>query len=658
MKLITLLIPIFFLYTYSTKAQGSLLGGVTNPMVWGIAETKNNLPVFTVHSENEVANLNLDNLDLTLFNYNPALLFEQGTAGIQIPIDNRDLSKLTVFAVYHTADSLWEKGVWYLRNQLSPKLLLTTHRMTDWQEVKFMNFLDSQKDLPVISTYKQFKSQDSTIVDSQKLIIGANPNTPDIPIVSFTGLFAEIIVYDRVLSPEEQQQVESYLSLKYGIPLSQNSVSNYINSKKEVIWDSKESYPYNYRTTGIGRDDSSVLYQKQSKNSYDPELLSISAGQTYYSNKDNPAVFNDNSFLIWSDNNLHFSLAEQEQGKPQRAKRKWLMTAFGETQNIETELRFDVRRMALELSDDETWWLAVDRSGTGEFPLNEVEYFPTQHITDAGIAVFENILWDNDLSGVDLFTIGVGPILMPKYWIEQPLCFPETDGKIYVGVEGGKPPYSFVFRDLNNFFRKTWVSQSNDLEEISNVQPGDYILSISDASGRTSSESIYIQSKDAPVSELNAHYRLMPDSELVLDATSKSEYDNISFLWSGPDNFFSTSPEVSISMSGTYIVILNYQGCESKKEIKVSKYSEDNFKKVEVFPNPAAEGNFNLAIYLRRPAKTNVRVRNSIGTMVFSTSLNGEDYYKKDIHIDCPSGIYFVTVTSENTSKTLKLVVE
>jgi hypothetical protein len=86
------------------------------------------------------------------------------------------------------------------------------------------------------------------------------------------GQIAELIVYTGVPSLLEQEKIQSYLSLKYGI--TKNSLDNvdasqderdYFASDASVIWDYSANSAYANDIAGIGRDDNSALDQQQSK---------------------------------------------------------------------------------------------------------------------------------------------------------------------------------------------------------------------------------------------------------------------------------------------------------------------------------------------------------------------------------------------------------
>lgn len=131
--------------------------------------------------------------------------------------------------------------------------------------------------------------------------IGATP----IPHEFWSGLIGEIIAYDTVLSLANQQKINSYLAVKWGLTLDQSSPYNYLAANGTVVWDATVYAPYKNRITGIARDDCSNLLQKQSKNQDAGSLVTISNGNTISTTNDaNTNAFSaDNSWFLVGDNN-------------------------------------------------------------------------------------------------------------------------------------------------------------------------------------------------------------------------------------------------------------------------------------------------------------------------------------------------------------------
>ena len=126
----------------------------------------------------------------------------------------------------------------------------------------------------------------------------------------FNGDIQEIIVLsgpkNTTLSDFELQKIHSYLSIKYGISLepekSKKNYPNYVNSNGDIIWDGTKFKPYQNHVFGIGRDDKSGLYQKQSTN-YDMSTLTVFVGDELADlNDKNRGTLSDNTFLMLGTN--------------------------------------------------------------------------------------------------------------------------------------------------------------------------------------------------------------------------------------------------------------------------------------------------------------------------------------------------------------------
>jgi hypothetical protein len=127
-------------------------------------------------------------------------------------------------------------------------------------------------------------------------VLGAQPEVSDADM-------QEVIAYERDLSSAEKQRVRSYLAIKYGTTLAQPQ--NYLNSSAGVIWNSTTNAGYTNNIAGIGRDNASGLYQKQSNSVNAGDQILIGAGNSLSNtNAANSNTLNEGQFLIWGDNGL------------------------------------------------------------------------------------------------------------------------------------------------------------------------------------------------------------------------------------------------------------------------------------------------------------------------------------------------------------------
>ncbi|MCG8330514.1 MAG: hypothetical protein MI974_22645, partial [Chitinophagales bacterium] len=132
------------------------------------------------------------------------------------------------------------------------------------------------------------------------------------------GRIMEVISYAQKLSSADLQKVNSYLALKYGLTLrtvdSDATITegDYVASNGTKIWDYTANMAYHYDVAGIGRDDASILHQKQSKSVEDntpangmDAIVTIGIGNGLADdNASNVNSFtSDLSFLMWGNNN-------------------------------------------------------------------------------------------------------------------------------------------------------------------------------------------------------------------------------------------------------------------------------------------------------------------------------------------------------------------
>ncbi|OUQ87019.1 hypothetical protein B5G50_18960 [Brevibacillus brevis] len=155
-----------------------------------------------------------------------------------------------------------------------------------------------------------------------KVLQETNSNTPNFvsPITSgskpyyfgaghnsrFYGKMSETILYNRKLTDEDRNKVNSYLALKYGLTLKDenNAPIDYVASNGSTMWKASNSTGYGNRITGIGRDEVGALYQKQSKSQVDGANVTLAIGNAIQeTNAQNPkTIAEDKSFFVFSDN--------------------------------------------------------------------------------------------------------------------------------------------------------------------------------------------------------------------------------------------------------------------------------------------------------------------------------------------------------------------
>ncbi len=178
----------------------------------------------------------------------------------------------------------------------------------------------------------------------------------------YAGNINEIIVYGNggIPNSTDRNKVDSYLAIKYGITLGNNSTPvNYTHSGGVVTWTGDSTYQNNI--AGIGRDDNSALNQKVSKSVNSTAILTIATNPDFASvNKspDRAGIVNDKNFLVIGDNNGALTASASTDMAPgfnRRVAREWKLQNTNYNQNA--SLQFS------GLPAGFTWHLIWDADG-------------------------------------------------------------------------------------------------------------------------------------------------------------------------------------------------------------------------------------------------------------------------------------------------------
>lgn len=490
MKIKSLSIAVFVYNIITINAQNLIPSNVEGIKIWyttGKSSTGNVVwhdKLSPPNGQSESKSLIKD----TLMNFNYALNFNGVDDKIDISFRQQDLTKSTFFSVYQSMDTLTEKVVWCYEKTASPQLILTSHRMAElnFDEGQYINFLDTPKDAPQINTYVQFKQKDDFQPENQILHLGSIPKDSHLPVKPFKGIIPELLVYNRVLTAEEQTQIESYLALKYGISMQ----NFYINSKGETIWDIEKAAEYSHNITGIGRDEAFGLNQKQATSSHHPNLLTIGAEKIALTNAENTTQLMDNSFLIWGENQGDLHINEKSKSTIKPLNKGWLMSRSGEAMNIHTSLKFNTKQIRTMLKESGSFWLAIDRKGNGISDSDKLEYIKADKIDEKGFVFFNNIQWDTDGSGTDVFTFGTDAEIVPNKWqpteggsIKNLVLYPNPiqDGDFTLRIElYKKGDVQIAIRDILGRLLSTQILRGSDFYIFNDhlQTAGNYLISI------------------------------------------------------------------------------------------------------------------------------------------------------------------------------------
>nr|WP_161964271.1 gliding motility-associated C-terminal domain-containing protein [Chitinophaga flava] len=162
----------------------------------------------------------------------------------------------------------------------------------------------------------------------------------------WNGPIGDIIVYNNVVVPNDRQRIYTYLAIKYGYTLDQTTPTNYIATDGTTkVWTASVNTVYNKNITGIGRDDTEDLMQKQSR-SINPGLHPIiGLGNIAATNTANANAFpTDLSYLVWGDDGGATTFSVTVTGRPDvksRMARLWKVQQTGTVGTVQIAIPKD-----------------------------------------------------------------------------------------------------------------------------------------------------------------------------------------------------------------------------------------------------------------------------------------------------------------------------
>ncbi len=210
------------------------------------------------------------------------------------------------------------------------------------------------------------------------------------------GQLGDVIIFNRILSATERQQVSSFLAIKYGITLDQSTNQDYLNSIGESIYPALTNAsftPYDNDIVGVGRDDGSGLTQLRSKSINDDAIMTLS--QT-----DGFAI--DRQFVIIGNNDAGFAFntTEISAGITDRIQREWKVDVSNDPDPI--DYTFDLSGTTSTPLSSEIVAMVVDDDG--DFSNGFLRTI-SANSWDGSTATFQNV----SLNDGEVFTIAEVP---------------------------------------------------------------------------------------------------------------------------------------------------------------------------------------------------------------------------------------------------------
>jgi hypothetical protein len=154
----------------------------------------------------------------------------------------------------------------------------------------------------------------------------------------FNGQIAEVVVFRGILPAADNDRIESYLAVKYGITLGHDYLAS---DGSTIVWDRTADTGSNHDVTAIGRDDASGLHQKQSRSVNPGAFVTVGHGGTIATdNASNPNAFAaDRSFLVFGDDHGTTAPAEAVAGTSHtRMGRIWRVDETGTVGSVKLSI--------------------------------------------------------------------------------------------------------------------------------------------------------------------------------------------------------------------------------------------------------------------------------------------------------------------------------
>lgn len=598
-----------------------------------------------------------DSLSISLINYNPAFRFDGEDDYLEYNGKIKDISNATVFTIFRSEnDTVKETEVWGMYGEDSALGLTTKTIVSSKMQSGYEGVIPGSV---VLHVFTETNSSNNNNNGNPNSILNVGVIKKASANRYFKGEIGEIIAFDKRLKGDNRAIVESTLALRYGITL--NRGEDYKLAKNRIVWNADENTDYSFNITGIGRDNSADLYQKQSTSSNEPGLLIIGVDSIVKSNTENNGKIKNRQFLVWGDNNapLREGKDNNPEGKVPMLQRKWLMKATGnKSDEINTQLVIDANKLFGGLGAKEDYSLIIDRSGNGDFETQDCSYISPSELSAEGILKFDNILWDVDGSGKDVFSISLKKDLLASLSGEEATICNEGSTILNYDREGGIPPYSYDLTSTSGF-AKNWKSdQDKEMEySIKDLPAGIYTLAITDHTGTTSKADYTVVEEPLVTVDLGPDKTfLAKGEELILEPQITNKEKVVSFEWTGDHGFSSKEESLNISKPGTYTLTLTTEtGCTCSDTIFIS----DNFvQEFSLYPNPAPEGKYSISVGLTENSDIKIRVYNMLGALVYEYKAENQNQLNIEADALGASGLYTIVLQTSKGVVSKKLLVK
>lgn len=593
-------------------------------------------------------------------NHNPSFPIDESLPPIEFHLPQDVAEQYSIFVVYKTEHQQHEQNLWTLSKEKIqlPLIVATNQRLADYTGGQFRTYperITSQRvKIHYYQHYKKLEAPTGEVGDSTIYTLNLGKRTEGLPPLNFKGDISEVIIYNRVLSAVEMQQIASYLAIKYGVSLHQMAFKNYYDRKGDIIWDYKKHEAYNQNITAVGKTNQGNLRQLKSTNSNDEQVIAMELQSA------DGQELPDDFFVFWSDNGKALKVAKQREGQPKGIARVWRMDTPNKVKalNMTSQLSAISPSKSSQSSQEtpDYYWLVMNTEDT--FSPEGTQYFRLGEVESADNVTVDNILSPSVSSAEgQYFTIWQAPEMFGHLDLVAGRCKDNQDGKVRFNMIGGVAPFQIQVKNLDRpSVSWQWKATSHRDEKPLHLPSGKYAYSITDAENHQYKGEVYISDEDAPLPDLNQEYLIK--TPILLNPSRALPQEHYRYEWYQDGVLVSENPTYLLHQSGNYELRLrNASECQSVTAFKAFTTDVDSIEpKIVVYPNPSKDGYFSVAASFPKAVSGSLQIYSNEGKLITQQAYHNETQWLYEGSLSV-SGVYYIKIQSSLGTETKKLII-
>ncbi|MFY1047333.1 hypothetical protein [Chryseobacterium sp. GP-SGM7] len=361
-------------------------------------------------------------------------------------------------------------------------------------------------------------------------------------------------------------------------------------------------------------------------------------------NNQNLSILNDDSFIIWGDNNQELSFKEADllSAHPKRdMERMWkVQVKNAGTIPIKTHLYLN----QAGLNQNDVLKLRVF-SNENNYQNDISSDIVGEKINDS-VFIFKDIILDLDHDGIDYFTFNLDDLQSNILVQLNSTCEELGNGIVKILLPENVSSYQYTLESTttNQVVINTNTGTSNTI--LFNNLPADKYRVRIKRQGQT--DVIRTFDLEGIINQNIDSYYVWQDTPIELDLNTGSyHYKLIS-----PGGQTTEVAPYHLNGIGNYqLKIKNKRGCEITKVLSVLSQTDYDvlqnnslFKRISVSPNPSHDGNFIVKVELKTAKPLTIKVFNGLGILVKQGQYNSAADFSIPMSIPAVVGYYNIKI--------------